>query len=52
MRPLKLGSLRYLAKRWDSPPQLLQVGRAAQRTGSQSLTFRGKSGSCIAASPV
>ncbi|WP_292761006.1 hypothetical protein [Nostoc sp. NOS(2021)] len=33
MRPLKLGSLRYLAQRWDSP---------------QALTFRVPLGSCIA----
>jgi hypothetical protein len=54
-------SLRHLDQRWDSPPQVLlprgdaaRTSRAlpAQRTGFQALTFRGKSGSCIAASPV
>jgi hypothetical protein len=38
--PLRLNPLRYLKKRWFSPRQLLQVGKAAQRTGSQALTFR------------
>jgi hypothetical protein len=37
MRPLKLGSLRYLTQRWDSPRQLLQRGKPPQRTGSQAL---------------
>ncbi|MEH2456563.1 hypothetical protein, partial [Nostoc sp.] len=36
--PLSLDSLRCLTQRWFSPRQLLQVGRAAQRTGSQALT--------------
>jgi hypothetical protein len=36
-RPLKLGSLRYLAQRWDSP---------------QALTLGMPYPSCIAASPV
>jgi hypothetical protein len=52
MRPLKLGSLRYLAQRWDSPRQVLQVGGAAQRTGSQALTLGMPYPSCIFASPV
>ncbi|MEH2380931.1 MAG: hypothetical protein V7K27_18940 [Nostoc sp.] len=49
-RPLKLDALRYLAQRWDSPRQVLQVGAAAQRTGSQPLTFRVPLGSCIESS--
>ncbi|MFM2061646.1 MAG: hypothetical protein RLZZ507_1316 [Cyanobacteriota bacterium] len=52
MRPLKLDSLRYLAQRWDSPRQLLQVGKPAQRTGSQALTFGLPDRSCMTASPV
>ncbi len=51
-RPLKLDSLRYLLQRWDSPRQLLQVGKPAQRTGFQALTFGLPDRSCIAASPV
>ncbi len=39
MSPLSLDPLRYLNQRWFSPRQLLQVGKAAQRTGSQALTF-------------
>jgi hypothetical protein len=37
--PLRLDPLRCLAQRWFSPRQLLQVGKPAQRTGSQALTF-------------
>ncbi|MEH1958798.1 MAG: hypothetical protein V7L05_02635 [Nostoc sp.] len=51
-RPLKLDTLRYLAQRWDSPRQVQQEWLAAQRTGSQALTFRVPLGSCIAANPV
>jgi hypothetical protein len=37
--PLRLDSLRCLDQRWFSPRQVLQVGKAAQCTGSQALTL-------------